>query len=237
MYPPHHLGGYELVWRSRCSTSARRVTRRASSQATSAHRPRSPTIPKPSGSCAGTGGTTSGRGSDGGPGSRSSVTTPPCLTAISTNCARTSSAGGRWGECRWRWSSGSGDSRIPAVAFVHDDWLLYAPHVDRWTRTFSGSSSPWSAGGARHRACRPGSTSKRPRATCSSPRRCAPVRAPRGTCWRAVTIAHSGIDPAYLDPRPERRWDWRMLYVGRVDERKGVSDAVAALEDLPVAAS
>jgi glycosyltransferase involved in cell wall biosynthesis len=46
-------------------------------------------------------------------------------------------------------------------------------------------------------------------------------------------VAHSGIDPAYLAPRPARAWQWRLLYVGRLDERKGVFDAVAALAELP----
>ena len=27
---------------------------------------------------------------------------------------------------------------IPAVSFVHDDWLAYGPAVDPWTRTFAG---------------------------------------------------------------------------------------------------
>jgi glycosyltransferase involved in cell wall biosynthesis len=47
------------------------------------------------------------------------------------------------------------------------------------------------------------------------------------------TVAHSGVDRAFLVPRPEREWEWRLLYVGRLDERKGVLDAVAALAQLP----
>src|ERR1700724_466102 len=27
---------------------------------------------------------------------------------------------------------------LPAVAFVHDGWLVYGPQVDRWTRAFRG---------------------------------------------------------------------------------------------------
>ena len=36
---------------------------------------------------------------------------------------------------------------IPAVAFVHDEWLVYGPRVDRWTRLFAGR--PWLGGLAR----------------------------------------------------------------------------------------
>jgi glycosyltransferase involved in cell wall biosynthesis len=125
---------------------------------------------------------------------------------------------------------------IPAVAFVHDDWLLYAPRVDRWTKSFSGRPR---LGALAERvtglparidleaAARYVLVSETVRSRARS----------KGYVLANSAIAHSGIDPAYLDPRPERPWEWRMLYVGRVDERKGVSDAVAALEDLPGAAS
>ena len=43
----------------------------------------------------------------------------------------------------------------------------------------------------------------------------------------------SGIDAAFVDTRPGRRWDWRLRYVGRIDPRKGVDTAVAALVELP----
>ena len=46
-------------------------------------------------------------------------------------------------------------------------------------------------------------------------------------------VAHSGIHADYLDPAPERDWRWRLLYVGRLDPRKGVDVAVEALAHLP----
>jgi glycosyltransferase involved in cell wall biosynthesis len=46
-------------------------------------------------------------------------------------------------------------------------------------------------------------------------------------------IAHSGIDPDVIDRVPPRDWSWSLLYVGRLDERKGVGTAVAALAHLP----
>ncbi len=49
-------------------------------------------------------------------------------------------------------------------------------------------------------------------------------------------VAHAGIHASYDDPAPERDWAWRLLYVGRLDPRKGVDTAVEALAHLPDAA-
>jgi glycosyltransferase involved in cell wall biosynthesis len=121
---------------------------------------------------------------------------------------------------------------VPAVAFVHDDWMTYGPAVDQWIRPFRR---------------RPRLASLAERVT-GIPTRVALDGAARyvfvsetvrmharaaGYALSGSQIAHSGIDPAYLDPRPERDWGWRLLYVGRLDERKGVLDAVAALATLP----
>jgi glycosyltransferase involved in cell wall biosynthesis len=50
-------------------------------------------------------------------------------------------------------------------------------------------------------------------------------------------IAHGGIPADFIGPAPERDWDWRLLYVGRLDPRKGVQTAVEALAHLPEAAT
>lgn len=121
---------------------------------------------------------------------------------------------------------------IPAIAFVQDDWLLYGPQVDLWTRPF-------------HRRPRLGAVAERltgvPTAVdIEAAVRCVLVsETVRGHARAAgyalddSSIVHSGIDPTYLDLRPERPWTWSLLYVGRLDERKGVIDAVMALGGLP----
>jgi glycosyltransferase involved in cell wall biosynthesis len=53
---------------------------------------------------------------------------------------------------------------------------------------------------------------------------------------RRTGVAHSGIHEAFLDPAPAADWGWRLLYVGRLDERKGVDTAVEAMAELPVQA-
>ncbi len=126
---------------------------------------------------------------------------------------------------------------IPSVAFVHDDWLDYGRHVDGWTSAFGGrrGRQSWLAErvtGAPTRVDLEGaaryvfvSETTRRRA------RDAGVR-PSST-----GIAHSGIDPSFIDPAPERNWSWSLLYVGRLDERKGIDTAVEALAHLPGAAT
>lgn len=46
-------------------------------------------------------------------------------------------------------------------------------------------------------------------------------------------VIHPGVHERFLEPAPERPWEWRLLYVGRVDRVKGVDTALAALAELP----
>jgi glycogen synthase len=122
---------------------------------------------------------------------------------------------------------------LPAVAFVHDDWLDYGRHVDGWLRAFSGRArriaplverlvpTRVDLERAAHYVFVSDSTRRRAAAAGVEP--------------ASSSIAHSGIDPGFIDPAPEREWSWRLLYVGRLDERKGVDTAIAALAHLPEA--
>ena len=123
---------------------------------------------------------------------------------------------------------------LPAVAFVHDDWLLYGPRVDGWTAALA--RRPWLRPFAERVLRLP--------ATVDLGRAARYVFVSETTRERALAsgleladtgVAHSGIDPAFVDPRPERDWAWRLLYVGRVDPRKGIATAVEALTHLPEA--
>jgi glycosyltransferase involved in cell wall biosynthesis len=125
---------------------------------------------------------------------------------------------------------------IPAAAFIHDDWLLYAPRVDRWVGPLR--RHPVLATVCERLTGLPGSVDLDGAAryllvseTVRSRARAA------GYALAHSSVARSGIDPLYLDPRPPRPWSWRLLYVGRIDQRKGVGDAVAALSRLPAEAT
>lgn len=121
---------------------------------------------------------------------------------------------------------------LPAVGFVHDDWMVYGPHVDQWTRMFARRGALGRVAertfGIPARADLDGAARWLFVSETTRDSALAAGRDPSNT-----GIAHSGIDPAYLDPRPEQPWSWRMLYVGRIDERKGIATAIEALAQLP----
>jgi glycosyltransferase involved in cell wall biosynthesis len=121
---------------------------------------------------------------------------------------------------------------LPAVAFVHDDWMTYGPSVDQWLRPFR--HRPRLAALAEQITGLPARVPIDDAARCVFVSENARAHA-RGAGYAlpGSEVAHSGIDPSYLDARPEREWGWRLLYVGRLDERKGVLDAVTALATLP----
>ena len=126
---------------------------------------------------------------------------------------------------------------IPAVAFVHDDWLDYGRHVDGWMHALADRPA-WFAALAERIAGAPARVDLEHAAryvfVSETTRR---IAREAGVDPASTGIAHSGIDPAFLDPAPEREWAWSLLYVGRLDERKGVDTAVAALAHLPDAAT
>jgi glycogen synthase len=122
---------------------------------------------------------------------------------------------------------------IPAVFSVHNDWLVYGPTADQWTRFFIGRSPALATAAER---------------LLGVPTRFAPacagpalfnsrytLRAARdaGVALGAAEVIHPGIADSYLEPLPVRPWGWRMAYVGRIDRGKGIDTAVAALAHLP----
>jgi glycosyltransferase involved in cell wall biosynthesis len=122
---------------------------------------------------------------------------------------------------------------LPGVAFVFDVWLVYAPLVDAWIRF----------------ATRPGVPADLLERATGLPTRFDPqasahfVFASEDTRraslerWPTIAgseVAYGGIDRAFLDGSlPPGEWAWRLLYVGRIDPRKGIATAIRALAMLP----
>jgi glycosyltransferase involved in cell wall biosynthesis len=65
--------------------------------------------------------------------------------------------------------------------------------------------------------------------------RAAAMRTVRGL--RDTDLLPPGLDEVFLGPAAERDWDWHLVAPGRIDPRKGLATAVAALEHLPGAAT
>ncbi len=121
---------------------------------------------------------------------------------------------------------------LPAVGFVHDDWMLYGPEVDQYL-TMAGRLGPLAAAAQRLTGAPlefdPGraarwlfiSESARDRAADTG------VRLPD------AGVLHAGIELDRFRLAAQAPWNWRLLYIGRLDPRKGIETAIRALADLP----
>ena len=128
-------------------------------------------------------------------------------------------------------------SRLPSVLVVHDDWLVYGPKRDAWMRLWSGRRR--AAGmvaaplvGIPTRL----SWQRYERALFNSSFMLNRARE-QGYWLPNTAVVTPGIGGEFLDPAPEREWGWRMLCVGRIDEQKGTDLAIAALAELPAEAT
>jgi glycosyltransferase involved in cell wall biosynthesis len=127
---------------------------------------------------------------------------------------------------------------IPALLFVLDPWPSYGPRHDLWMRTWA----------------RLGPVARLQARVTGLPARVDYLNAGRWVfCSRTMreqtlaaglriqnsTILPPGVERAFLDQPGEREppaWRWRLLYVGRVVEQKGVHTAIASLPLLPAEA-
>jgi glycosyltransferase involved in cell wall biosynthesis len=126
---------------------------------------------------------------------------------------------------------------LPMVFVIGDDWLCYGGWADAWLRRFSyhphraaaverltGLPTILPDLGALGTFCFVSKHTRR--------------RAEEVLGWhfpRAV-VAYPGIDPAEISPLTgpdERPWRWRLLWLGRVVEAKGIKTAIRALGALP----
>src|SRR4051812_2074192 len=128
-------------------------------------------------------------------------------------------------------------TRLPLVYAVCDDWLDYGPKIDPWTRAWRHRPRLARIAGPVLRV-----PTLLPTDLGGSGAFCfvsAHVRswAEEHTPWQfpISTVVYSGIDPTDFPPRPPsaEQWRWRLLYVGRIEARKGVEDAIRALALLP----
>jgi glycosyltransferase involved in cell wall biosynthesis len=128
---------------------------------------------------------------------------------------------------------------IPSLLFVLDPWLSYGPVHDRWNRMW-GRLGPVATLADRVSGL-PTRVDYRAAGRwvfCSAAMRAQALGA--GLRDADATILSPGIERSFLhaaaepDPPP---WRWRLLYLGRVVEQKGVATAIESLALLPAGAT
>ena len=124
-----------------------------------------------------------------------------------------------------------GRAGLPAVGVLLDEWLVYGPRVDGWQRLCRRAGF---AGGALAKLSGiPGSVDLGAAAEwvfmSAALRRSA---AAAGVDVEGSHVVHRGVDASRFDPGPvERPWRGRLLSLGRIDPRKGIAVAIRALVD------
>ncbi|HYF26339.1 MAG TPA: glycosyltransferase family 4 protein [Baekduia sp.] len=219
MYPPHHQGGYEVVWRA-FVRAARAAGHEVVVLASDHREPAAAGLPDD-------------------PGVHRDLPwwwrdhafprrSLPARLAIERRAARVFDAAVREHrpELVMWWAMGGmplglvargARAGLPAVGVVHDAWPAYGPQVDQ--RVLSrpldpGAVEAWSVNSAWLRD--------------------ALVALPGwGAVAGRIRVDHPGIDPGRFAPVAAPAWRWRLLCVGRVEPRKGLAHAIDALAELP----
>jgi glycosyltransferase involved in cell wall biosynthesis len=122
---------------------------------------------------------------------------------------------------------------IPTMLVVHDDWLVYGPRRDAWMRLWSGRRRPLAPlAEALTRIPTRFRRERRERVLANSE---FILRRAREHGYRLPNagVVSPGIEPDLLRPAPDRDWGWRLLCVGRLDRQKGTDTALDAIAELP----
>jgi len=125
---------------------------------------------------------------------------------------------------------------LPAVLVIQDDWLSYGLQSDAWTRmsrrvrALAPVLEPALGIPIRYRLERAG------RFLFNS-ERSLQAAARAGIAPPDCAVVSPGVHARYLHQAPSEPWRWRLLYVGRLDPAKGIDLAVAALARLPAQAT
>jgi glycogen synthase len=121
---------------------------------------------------------------------------------------------------------------LPAVPVIQDGWLSYGLQIDGWTRMgrrlapLAPVLEPAVGIPIRYQLERAG------RFLFNSEHSLA-AAAQAGFAPVDSAVVTSGVHARYLTPAAGEPWRWRLLHVGRLDPAKGIDVAVAALAELP----
>jgi glycogen synthase len=126
-----------------------------------------------------------------------------------------------------------GRRRLAAVLVPHDDWLVYGPRVDGWMRLWSGRRR--SLGRVAAALVGVPTEFRRQRSEVVLTNSQFILNRARAEGYRLAnaSVIPPGVDSGFLASVAPSEWAWRLLYVGRIDRRKWIDLAVAALAELP----
>jgi glycosyltransferase involved in cell wall biosynthesis len=125
---------------------------------------------------------------------------------------------------------------VPAVGVVGDEWMVWGPRADRWLAPLR--NRPRLASVAERATGVPASVELGRAATWLFNSALVQERSAEAAGPLASgRVVHPGADLELFQPAEARPWRWRMAYVGRLDERKGVHLAIDALSQLPAEAT
>jgi glycogen synthase len=125
---------------------------------------------------------------------------------------------------------------LPAVLIIQDPWLSYGFQADSWTRMtrqllpLAPLLEPLSGVPIRYELAAAGRyifNSEHTRSTSEA----------AGIKPGENTIISPGVHSRYLTSAPEHPWEWRLLQAGRLDPDKGVDISIEALAHLPTQAT
>jgi glycogen(starch) synthase len=124
--------------------------------------------------------------------------------------------------------------RLPSLGMVADDWMLYGPRVDGWLRRWR--AAPMAPIGAAIGRI----TGLPTRVEIGGAARwlfisqyTLDAAREAGLALGDAAIAPAGVDLKLFTESPPAPWGWRLLYSGRIEQRKGVDTAVEAMASLP----
>jgi glycogen(starch) synthase len=135
-------------------------------------------------------------------------------------------------------------SGLPVVFVIGDDWPNYAPDLDAWSRMFRGRRRAAAGRVLTRMTGLPTAVDDfSGMGPCLFNSRTMMEVVERHGLWSMPVrgIIYTGVEPAEFPvasddaPVHARPWEWRLLYVGRIDERKGIDTVIRALPSLPEA--
>jgi glycosyltransferase involved in cell wall biosynthesis len=134
------------------------------------------------------------------------------------------------------------EHRLPMVYLMADDWLIYGPTLDAWARLFA--DRPRVGRAVRRLTGVPTVLPDLPRTgQFCFVSDCTRRRADDLSRWRfpEAAVVPLGVNladfPILEGSEADRPWRWRLVYVGRMDDRKGIDTLVRTLALLPPEAS